>query len=269
MTVGIIGAMKEEVDLIRSDLMHNVEETVIGGRTYYTGYINNTSVVLVFSRWGKVASASSTTTLISVFKAKKVIFTGVAGATSPDLDIGDIIISSKCYQHDMDASPLFKKHEVPLIGETFFNAGDELISQSKRSCDALVLNFANLFNNDQLLSDFSISAPKVYLGVIASGDQFINSDEKINELLKEVPDTLAVEMEGASVAQVCHEHKIPFVIIRVISDKADNQAAIDFPKFVSKVANIYSKHIVNGIFNQETPSELEQDLASNSSCSLR
>ncbi|MAR83406.1 MAG: 5'-methylthioadenosine/S-adenosylhomocysteine nucleosidase [Legionellales bacterium] len=257
MTIGIIGAMREEVDSIRSDLMQNVCETVIGGRTYYEGSIHDTPVVLVFSHWGKVASATSTTTLINSFNAKEVIFTGVAGATSSELNIGDIVISSKCYQHDMDASPLFNKHEIPLIGETFFSAHEELILQSKQSCSAMVLNFSNFFDNDQLMNDFAISSPKVYLGVIASGDQFINSDEKINALLKDVPETLAVEMEGASVAHVCHEHNIPFVIIRTISDRADSKAAIDFPRFVSTVANIYSKNIINGILGQRKVAQQE------------
>lgn len=250
MTIGIIGAMREEVDSIRSDLMQNVRETVIGGRTYYEGSIHDTPVVLVFSHWGKVASATSTTTLINSFDAKEVIFTGVAGATSSELNIGDIVISSKCYQHDMDASPLFNKHEIPLIGETFFSAHEELILEAKQSCSAMVLNFSNFFDNDQLMNDFAISSPKVYLGVIASGDQFINSDEKVSALLQDVPETLAVEMEGASVAHVCHEHNIPFVIIRTISDKADGKAAIDFPRFISTVANVYSKNIIDGIFTQ-------------------
>ena len=161
----------------------------------------------------------------------------------------------------MNASPLFKKHEIPLIGETFFSANQELIFQSKQSCTAMVLNYSNLFDNDQLLSDFSIASPKVYLGVIASGDQFVNSDEKIKALLKDVPDTLAVEMEGASVAQVCHEHNIPFVIIRTISDRADSKAGIDFPRFVSTVANTYSKNIIDGIFEQRKSTQKKDKLS--------
>ena len=178
-------------------------------------------------------------------------------ATSEKLNIGDIVISSKCYQHDMDATPIFKKHEIPLIGETFFSANEKLIFQSKQSCTQMVSNFSNIFDNDQLMDDFSISSPKLYLGVIASGDQFIDSDEKIGSLLKDVPETLAVEMEGASVAHVCHEHDIPFVIIRIISDRADSKAAIDFPRFVSTVANIYSKNIIDGILAQRKSTHQE------------
>ena len=157
----------------------------------------------------------------------------------------------------MDASPIYSKHEIPLIGETFFSANEELIFQSKQSCTAMVLNFSNLFDDDKLMNDFLISSPKVHLGEIASGDQFVNSDEKINALLKDVPETLAVEMEGASVAHVCHEHNVPFVIIRTISDRADSKAAIDFPRFVSTVANIYSKNIIDGIFTQRKSTHQE------------
>jgi adenosylhomocysteine nucleosidase len=257
MKIGIIGAMKEEVDLIRSDLMKDISEKAVGGRTYYEGLINNIPVVLVFSRWGKVASSISTTTLINTFQVDQVIFTGVAGAASPELEIGDIVISSECYQHDMDARPLFKRNEIPLIGKTYLEADRLLISQSNQACTELALNISSVIDNKEFLKEFSISKPACLIGLIASGDQFIGSDEKIYELLKHQPKTLAVEMEGASVAQVCFEHDIPFVIIRIISDKANSSAAIDFPKFVSKVASFYSKYIVNSIFHQRSSMQQE------------
>ena len=245
MIMGILGAMREEVDLIRSDLMCNITETTIGGRTYYQGFIHEVPVVLVFSRWGKVASSISTTTLINTFGVNQVIFTGVAGALSSQLNIGDVVISNRLYQHDMNATPLFPQHEIPLTGQTFYESDSSLVMQSKKACEYLIESFFDIFTNTHMLHSFGITAPTCCVGLIASGDQFINSSEKIAQLISDQPETLAVEMEGASVAQVCHEHNIPCVIIRIISDKADSCSAIDFPQFVASIASQYSKYIIN------------------------
>ena len=111
MKFGIMGAMPEEVDTIRQR-MRAVTEVHSGKRSYYQGKIADHDVVLVFSKCGKVAAAATATSLIEKFAIDQLIFTGVAGAVSSDLNIGDIVISTQLYQHDMDASPLFEKYEV-------------------------------------------------------------------------------------------------------------------------------------------------------------
>jgi adenosylhomocysteine nucleosidase len=246
MRTGIMGAMPEEVDIIREQ-MTEVSEVKHGSRTYYQGKINNAEVVLVFCRWGKGAAATTATSLIDKFNADQLIFTGVAGAVSSDLNIGDIVISSELYQHDLDPSPLFPKHEVPLTGLTFFKADSVLIQKAEAASKALLSNLEMTISPESL-EEFHIKEPKCYTGVIASGDQFVSSKERTETILREQPQALAVEMEGALLAQVCHDHKLPFVVIRTISDKADHEAHIDFPKFIEEIARRYSESIVKYMF---------------------
>ncbi|PIQ44082.1 MAG: 5'-methylthioadenosine/S-adenosylhomocysteine nucleosidase [Gammaproteobacteria bacterium CG11_big_fil_rev_8_21_14_0_20_46_22] len=248
MTIGIMGAMPEEVDIIREQ-MTDIEETEHGSRKYYKGKINDTDVVLVFSRWGKVAASATATSLITEFKVDQLIFTGVAGAASPDLNIGDIVISSEAYQHDMDPRPLFPKHEVPLTGITFFKADDALIKKATAAAEDLLARPEAKIPT-AALEKFSIRAPRCHLGVIASGDQFIADTERTEAILREQPKTLAVEMEGAAVAQVCHDYNIPFVVIRTISDRADHEAHVDFPAFIADIARHYSENVVRHMFSQ-------------------
>ena len=130
MILGIMGAMPEEVDIIRNQMM-GVSKAQHGSRTYYIGKINGIDVVLAFSRWGKVAASITATSLITKFRIDQLIFTGVAGATAPDLNIGDIVVSGELYQHDLDPRPLFPKHEVPLTGITFFKGSSGKIVERR------------------------------------------------------------------------------------------------------------------------------------------
>jgi len=117
--IGILGAMLEEVSSIKEMMIIN-KETTIANRNYIEGTINDIEVVLVFSRWGKVASASTTTTLINKFSVNFIFFAGVAGAVDKKLNIGDIVIANCLYQHDMDARPFFDQFQVPLTATIFF-----------------------------------------------------------------------------------------------------------------------------------------------------
>ena len=243
MKIGIMGAMSEEIDTILG-LMKDTSEIDYGKRRYYCGKINDLNVVLVFSRWGKVAATTTATSLITRFGVDKIIFTGVAGAISNDLSIGDVVISSELYQHDMDARPLFDKHVIPLTEITFFKADLSLINLAASACN-------NLFQYSQkqipvsTLSEFEIYSPKYLIGSIASGDQFIADSQKTATILADQSRTLAVEMEGAAVAQVCYDYQLPFVVIRTISDLANHKSHIDFPKFINQVARYYSENIVS------------------------
>lgn len=248
MTIGIMGAMPEEIFLISSKI-ENKEIVSIGNREYISGKLCGVKVVTVFSRWGKVASAQTATTLITKFNVDKIIFTGVAGGADRTLDIGDVVISRDLIQHDMDASPIpaFAKFEIPLLGITHFKADPELI----RMAESAAYYFLDTVNTQDIpltiLDHYQITRPKIVIGTIATGDEFIADKLKIAELRTQIPGLQCIEMEGASVAQVCHEHLIPFVVIRAISDKADSTAIHDFPNFVKHIVSHYSLGIVSGI----------------------
>jgi adenosylhomocysteine nucleosidase len=242
MYIGIISAMKEEILALQNQLQ--VERKVIKGmRTYYQGILFDQKVVLVFSRWGKVASATTATQLLNEFEIKEIIFTGVAGAVHPDIDIGDIIIGRDLYQHDMNGSPLVKTFEIPLLGKSAFSTSVEKRDALLKATEKFIEE-KHKFLTKRQLNDFDIKNPKIHMGDIASGDQFISSPKQSAAILLGLPSVVCVEMEGAAVAQVCFEYKVPFSIIRTISDNANHNAHVDFPKFASEVASIYALGIL-------------------------
>jgi adenosylhomocysteine nucleosidase len=246
--IGIMGAMPEEIDSVVK-LLSNTKQSIIAGRIYYEGQINGINTVVVISGWGKVAAAATVSVLIHKFAITELIFTGVAGALNPALKIGDIVIGKRLMQHDMDARPFIPQYEIPLLGKTFFECHVEQLSIASTAIQNVLENnnLRHLISEEEL-SEFNITQPKLYVGDIASGDQFFSADKRKKELLENVPSILCVEMEGAAVAQVCYENKIPFTIIRVISDAADEQSHIDFAAFVSKIAGKYSAAIVKNIY---------------------
>jgi adenosylhomocysteine nucleosidase len=242
--IGILGAMSEEINEIIS-LIKDKREIVKGMRTYYTGTISSVEVVVVFSRWGKVASATTVTHLIVEFGITQLFFTGVAGAINKDLNIGDIVIANSLVQHDLDARPIMKRFEIPLLGVEFLLPSSDLLVSAIEGVGELVESRALL----QLLTlkqqqKFSLSGLKLIVGQIASGDQFFASNIEKENLLAILPDVLCVEMEGAAVAQVCFEYNIPYVIIRTISDAANENSVIDFNVFVSEVASKFGVEII-------------------------
>jgi len=240
--LGIIGAMPEEIYLLK-DHIDIAKEVEIGNRLYIQGKMYENNVVLVFSRWGKVAAASTTTTLINKFNCSSIIFTGVAGAVDSSLNIGDIVLGSSLYQHDLDARPLYKQFQIPLTSKSFIKATYQL-DKFEETIKHFLVNIRE-FVPEQFLRNFSIANPILKKGIIASGDQFINSPLQHSNLNRNEIPVLAVEMEGAAVAQVCDDYNIPFVIIRTISDKSDSNSPIDFKSFVETVAGPYSVGIIN------------------------
>jgi adenosylhomocysteine nucleosidase len=242
--IAIMGAMPEEVQGI-IDLMEDVQVQEIGMRAYHVGKINNKPCVVVFSRWGKVAASSTASTLIHVFKAKEIIFTGVAGAIASHINVGDIIIGSKLYQHDMDARPLIPQFEIPLLNKLHF----ELEETRKNKTTELLqraIDSKSIFKHisQESINKFNLNQTKLEVGVIASGDQFFSSQEQKNNLQNQIPEVLCVEMEGSAVAQVCFENNIPFTIIRTISDAANDSASIDFPDFVKEITAPFTAAII-------------------------
>jgi len=247
MYIGIISAMPEEIEALHNLL--KIEKKVVKGmRTYYQGKLFNKKVVLVFSRWGKVASATTATQLINDFDVEEIIFTGVAGGVQPDVFVGDIVIGKDLYQHDMDGSPLVKAFEVPLLGKSAFSTHLEKRNQLTQASDQFLQNKNEFLSKEQFIN-FEIKRPKIHVGDIASGDQFISSSEQSLRILSNLPTVKCVEMEGAAVAQVCYEYKVPFSIIRTISDNANHHAHIDFPKFAKEIASKYALGILRYYLN--------------------
>jgi adenosylhomocysteine nucleosidase len=242
--IGILGAMPEEINGIVA-LLKDKTEVVKGMRTYYLGTINNIDVVVVFSRWGKVASATTVTHLIVEFGITQLFFTGVAGAIHPNLNIGDIVIADSLIQHDLDARPIMERFEIPLLGKTSLFPQKDLLDKTVVSICELVTDTSliNLLSQKQR-DKFSLYNPKVIVGQIASGDRFFASNEDKENLLRILPEVLCVEMEGASVAQVCFEYNIPYVIIRTISDQANDNSVVNFKEFVSEVASRFGVEII-------------------------
>lgn len=247
MCIGIISAMPEEIEAIQ--ILLQIEKKIVKGmRTYYQGSLYNKKVILVFSRWGKVASATTATQLINDFNVEEIIFTGVAGGVQPDVFVGDIVIGKDLYQHDMDGSPLVRAFEVPLLGKSAFSTHLEKRHQLAQASDRFLQNKNEYLSKEQFIN-FEIKRPKVHIGDIASGDQFISSSEQSLKIISNLPTVKCVEMEGAAVAQVCYEYKVPFSIIRTISDNANHHAHVDFPKFAKEIASKYALGILRYYLN--------------------
>ena len=241
--IGIMGAMPEETDRI-VELLESCNIIEIGDRKYHSGTINNQEVVVVFSRWGKVAAAATATTLILRFNVSKIIFTGVAGAIDTQLNIGDIIVGQKFFQHDMDARPLMNEFEIPLLQKTYFESDadlSKLIYDKINQSDKQNWHIAESLNDKNVLQN---TPPNIYLGDIASGDHFFADADSKTKLKQKLPSVSCVEMEGAAVAQVCYEFQIPFAVIRVISDSADGNSSLDFTLFIEHIAGKFSRQIV-------------------------
>ncbi len=247
--VGIMGAMPEEINGVL-ELLTNKQEFTIGRRTYTQGQINNINVVVVFSRWGKVAASTTVSTLILKFGITELLFTGVAGAISEQLKIGDIVLATRLIQHDMDARPLMAQFEIPLLGTAFIDASKQQLHVAQQAINELIekKHLHAVFSVATLL-EFNIHKPTLFLGDIASGDTFFSSNAQKNQLTALLPSVLCVEMEGAAVAQVCVEYNIPFTIIRTISDAANDTSHIDFQLFISKISSKYSVEIIKNILH--------------------
>lgn len=240
MLLGIMGAMPEEMDKI----IAAIENKIIverGSRIYYRGQLFGQEVVAVFSRWGKVAASTTATHMILEFNVDRIVFTGVAGAISPELNVGDIVIGQRLFQHDMDARPLMRRFEIPLTGKTSFETPQQNVDIMSQA----VHNF--LKNNKEFrkeLSEQNILNVKMLTGDIASGDLFISSSAMKLALSKNLPSVVCAEMEGAAVAQVCEDYGVPLVVVRIISDSADEEAHISAIGFVNQHAGDFSLSIL-------------------------
>jgi len=211
-----------------------------GRRQFHTGALQGAEVVVVFSRWGKVAAAATVTQLLSTYPVTGLVFGGVAGGIRPGLAIGDIVVATELLQHDMDASPLFPRYEVPLLGKARFTADPVLCEQLTAAASTFLTEDLSAQVAPQEREFFKITAPQVVQGLVASGDKFFASATEVHDLRQRLPEVCCVEMEGAAVAQVCDEYDIPFAVVRTISDSADENSVHDFPRFSREIARHYS-----------------------------
>ena len=254
MKLGILAAMPDEVNTMHEDF-HFHEVIRHAERKYHLATVNDIELVLVFSRVGKVSASITATTLIEKFNVDKIIFTGVAGAVSNALNIGDIVLADKTYQHDMDASPLFPQFEIPLTNRGLFELDGSALKQAEAGINNFINNLEKYVNLVDL-AELRVTKPTLHIGIIATGDQLIQNAANHKNLNQPGMEVLAVEMEGAAVAQVCAEHQIPYTLIRTISDKADHSAAVNFQDFIAKVASHYSSGIIREILGLHTPAIL-------------
>lgn len=243
MTIAIVAAMHEELAALLAQ-MPDEQRVRVAGRDFWVGHLQGQPVVAVLSRIGKVAAALTATVLLERFQAQAIVFTGVAGGLAPGVQVGDVVVATKLLQHDLDASPIFPKYEVPLTGHARF-AADTAISDALAAVAADVLADTVGLLGQQVVEDFGLAAPAVHRGLLVSGDRFVSTAAESSALRRDLPDALAVEMEGAAVAQVCHDFGVPFAAVRTISDRADDEAHGDFTRFVSVVASRYSLALID------------------------
>lgn len=223
---GIIGAMEEEIILLKEKM--EIEVVVKkASMEFYQGRLNGHEVVLVRSGIGKVNAGLCAQILVDVFNVNRLINTGIAGSLKAEIDIGDIVISSDAVQHDMDARAFgYARGEIPRMDTLSFPADEELIALAKAACEEV---------NPEI---------HAFVGRIVTGDQFVAGRE-IKEEIASWTEGYCTEMEGAAIAQAAYLNKVPFVIVRAISDKADDSASMDYPEFEKKAIEHSVKLIEN------------------------
>ena len=246
MTTAIVSAMQEELSAVLGLLQAAPEQAA--GRTFWRGSCQGQPVVAVLSRIGKVAAATTATTLIERFGVSRTVFTGVAGGVSPGVSVGDVVVANGFLQHDLDASPLFPRYEVPLYGRAEF-AADTDLSALLLSAARQALSRMQTPQSAASRSGLTLEQARVHHGLVISGDRFVSSLAESQDLQHRLPAALAVEMEGAAMAQVCHDYQIPFAAVRIISDRADDNATVDFLHFIEQIAARFSAEVVSALLS--------------------
>ena len=227
--IAIMGAMPEEIEPLLGRV-ENVKRVEYANNSYYEATYKGKELVIAYSKIGKVFSSLTASTLIEKFGCSTLLFSGVAGAINPDLHIGDLIIADKLSQHDLDITVFGHPHGYVPEGAVFV--------ESDRGLRALAKKVATK------------NGLKLIEGTIATGDQFVASNER-KEFILSTFQADAIEMEGASVAVVCDALNVPFFILRAISDTANDDAGVDFDEFMVGSAKISANFILDMVENIE------------------
>jgi len=220
--LAVLGAMEEEIEPLLSHF-NNIKVTEYAKNRYYELEYNGLEIVVAYSKIGKVFASLSASTLIQKFGCDTLLFSGVAGGINSNLNIGDLIIANKLCQHDLDITAFGHPHGFVPEGAVFIEPSKELRS--------LAIEVAN---ENEI---------KVIEGTIATGDQFVHSNER-KKFIEEVFEADALEMEGASVAVVCDALNVPFFILRAISDTANMDAGFDFDEFLKSSAKNSADYLI-------------------------
>ncbi|MFC3039138.1 5'-methylthioadenosine/S-adenosylhomocysteine nucleosidase [Virgibacillus xinjiangensis] len=216
MTIGIIGAMDEEIAKLMEN-MTDIKETTVANCLFAEGELHGKDIVLLKSGIGKVNAAMAATIMHERYRPSHVINTGSAGGFASDMEVGDIVISSRVVHHDVDVTAFgYAFGQVPGM-PSMFDADTELISEAIKAAEGMDIRYTE--------------------GLIATGDTFMEDPAKVQEVYKKFPTMLAMEMEAASIAQVCAQYQVPFVIIRALSDIAGKESSVSFDAFLEKAAD--------------------------------
>ncbi|ELY7391198.1 5'-methylthioadenosine/S-adenosylhomocysteine nucleosidase [Cronobacter universalis] len=215
MKAGIIGAMEEEVTLLR-DKIDNRQTLNIAGCEIYTGTLNGMEVALLKSGIGKVSAAMGATLLLEHCKPDVIINTGSAGGLAPSLKVGDIVVSDEVRYHDADVTAFGYEYGQMAGCPAAFKADENLIAAAQETIEKLNLHAVR--------------------GLVVSGDAFINGSVNLAKIRHNFPQAIAVEMEATAIGHVCHNFGVPFVVVRAISDVADQQSHLSFEEFLAVAA---------------------------------
>lgn len=238
--------MHEEVRSI-VHAMKRVRTKEIAKRQFITGDFFGTKLTVVESRWGKVAASVTATHMIETLGCEELLFTGVAGSLRSDVRIGDLVVAKGLIQHDLDASPIFKPMEIPLLGRTSIAADRVLSARLLHAAREFLRHDLKEVVGELTRKELGLMRPKVHHRDIATGDQFIAKADVSQAIVRRVPTAACVEMEGAAFAQVCLEHGVPFGVIRTISDNADHGSPVDYPRFLQAVAGVYALAVMKRV----------------------
>lgn len=241
--LAIVSAMHQELSALLP-LLQQGRRVELAGRSFHLGELHGHTVVLALSGIGKVAAAITATLLIHNFQARALVLTGVAGGLAHGVNVGDVVVAQQLLQHDLDVSPLFPRFQVPSSGRSHFDA-DTALADALAGAAQRCLDGADLLLGAATVHAFRLERARLHRGLVVSGDLFVSSAAQSAALRALLPDALAVEMEGAAVAQVCADAGVPCAVVRCISDRADDSAHVDFTRFIDAVASAYTAAIVN------------------------
>ena len=245
MKTGLIGAMHEEILMLEHDI-ENLKIGQHGARKFYEGTIGGKQLVMCLSGWGKVAAASTATSLLNLYRVDQLVFIGLAGSLQNHLEIGDIVVADQLIQHDVDLSRLdgFRGVEPPFYKKFRFQVK---MDAQRRALEAVKQFVYNLHRKSYPDINPAYS-PRIHLGAIGTGDQFIASPKGKGRINHHFPELLCAEMEGAAIAQVASDYGVPCSVIRIISDKADDNAHDSFARFLFEDISKISVEIARLMF---------------------